>query len=174
MQKLLDAAGEQVEVCHDRDWGCVGMDGACPLDDGEVDVAVAVAEPGVAFDAQGVACVHRARIPLVTVGARTSDPVTEYATENVDRIDDDSLEVIRRAAQDVTGYRRAVEDELATRLADDEQVDISVHRRPGAIEVVLTGTLDPPRAAALSDVARAVIRHYDVRVPVINVSVSAP
>lgn len=174
VQKLLTAAGEHVDVCHDRDWGCAGMDGDCPLDGREVDVAVAVAEPGVPFDAQGVACVYRARIPLVTIGARTSDPITEYATANVGQIDDDSIEVIRQATHDVTGHRCAVEDELATRLADGERVDVAVRRGVGAIDVVLTGELRPHRAAMLTDVARAAVRAHDGRVPVINVSVAAP
>ncbi len=174
MQKLLDGAGERVDVCHDHEWGCVGMDGGCPLDERDIDVAVAVAEPGLPFDAQGVACVHRARIPIVTVGARATDPVTEYATVNVSRVDDDALATIRLAASDVSGHQRAVEEELAERLADDERVEVIVRRQPSAIEVVLVAELAPARAATLTDVARAAIRSYDGRVPVINVSATTP
>ena len=174
MEKLLDSAGDQVDVCHDSDWGCVGLDGGCPLDGRDIDVAVAVAEPGVPFDAQGVACVYRARIPIVTVGARATDPVTDYATTNVSRVDHDALETIRLASHDVSGHRRAVEEHLAERLTADEHVEVTVRRGPKMIEVMLTGELAPLRAAALTDVARAAIRGYDGRVAVINVSASAP
>jgi len=171
---MLDGAGVRFDVCHDSDWGCVGMDGGCPLDERDIDVAVAVAEPAVPFDAQGVACLYRARIPIVTIGARTTDPVTEYATVNVDRIDDEMLERVREASRDVSGHRGAVEAELVDRLADDEHVEVRVHRRPDAIDVVLVGEFEPSRAAALTDVARAAIRAYDGRVAVINVGTTAP
>lgn len=173
VQKLLDEAGDRTDVCHDSDWGCAGLEGGCPLDDRDIDVAVAVAEPGVPFDAQGVACVHRARVPIVTVGARPSDPVTDYAVVNVSRVDDDTLTAIREAAQDVSGHRAAIEAELAARLRGDEHVEVTVRRQPNAIEVVLVGELEPTRAAALADAARASIREYDDRVAVINVAASA-
>jgi hypothetical protein len=174
VQKLLDGAGERVDVCHDSDWGCVGMDGGCPLDEQDIDVAVAVAEPGVPFDAQGVACVYRARIPIVTIGARATDPVTEYATDNVGHVDDETVERIRRASQDASGHRAAVEEELAERLSEDERVDVTVRRLPDTIEVTLVAELAPARAASLTDAARAAIRSYDGRVTVINVSTTAP
>lgn len=174
LQKLLDGAGGHVDVCHDGDWGCVGMDGGCPLDEQDIDVAVAVAEPGAPFDAQGVACVYRARIPIVAVGARMSDPVREYATVNVDQVDDETVETIRQASQDVTGHVAAVEAELAERLSDGEHVDVTVRRLPNTIEVVLVGELAPQRVATLTDVARAAIREYDGRVAVINVSAATP
>lgn len=174
MQKLLDGAGDQVDVCHDSDWGCVGMEGGCPLDERDIDVAVAVAEPGVPFDAQGIACLYRARIPIVTVGARATDPVTNYATVNVSRVDRDALETIRLASQDVSGHRGAVEEHLADRLSADEHIEVTVRRGPNTIDVVLTGEFAPSRVASLTDVARAAIRGYDGRVGVINVSSTTP
>lgn len=174
VQKLLDGAGDQVDVCHDSDWGCVGMEGGCPLDERDIDVAVAVAEPGVPFDAQGIACLYRARIPIVTVGARATDPVTNYATVNVSRVDRDALETIRLASQDVSGHRGAVEEHLADRLSADEHIEVTVRRGPNTIDVVLTGEFAPSRVASLTDVARAAIRGYDGRVGVINVSSTTP
>lgn len=174
VEKLLDGAGDVVDVCHDGDWGCVGIDDHCPLDGQGIDVAVAVAERGAEVDAQGVACVHRARIPLVTVGARAQDPVTTYSTAGVTRVDDDALDVIRRAANDGSGHRDAVEQALATHLAEDEQVSVTVRRRTNELDVVLTGDLSPARSSALADVARGAVRAHDGRVAVINVSSAPP
>lgn len=170
MEKLLVGAGELLDTCHDRSWGCTGLDGRCPLDGHDIDVAVAVAEPGVAFDAQGVACVHRARIPLVTIGARPNDPVGEFATVNVARADETALPAIRTAAADASGHQRAVEHDLAAHLEAAEHVAVTVQRRPNAVHVVLVGHLTPTRAAALTDVARAAIRAHDRRIAVIDVS----
>lgn len=98
LHRFLVAAGHEVSECHDRHWGCVGMDGVCPLDDRTIDVAIAGVEAGDRFDPQGIACVHRAQIALITVGATDHDPVLEYATMSVDRVDAgllDSIEVVR-------------------------------------------------------------------------------
>ncbi len=98
LQRFLEAAGHEVCECHDRHWGCVGMDGVCPLDDRTIDVAVAGVEAGDRFDPQGIACVYRAQIALVTVGATERDPVLPYATIAVDRVDAtllDSIETIQ-------------------------------------------------------------------------------
>lgn len=98
LQRFLEAAGHEVCECHDRHWGCVGMDDVCPLDDRTIDVAVAGVEAGDRFDPQGIACVYRAQIALVTVGATEHDPVLPYATIAVERVDAtllDSIETIR-------------------------------------------------------------------------------
>jgi hypothetical protein len=53
---------------------------------------------GARFDPQGIACVYRAQIALVTVGATEHDPVLPYATIAVERVDTtllDAIETIR-------------------------------------------------------------------------------
>lgn len=173
LQKLLGGAGELIDVCDEGDWGCAGMDERCPLDGRDIDVAVVVAERGVPFDAQGVACVHRARIPLVSIGARAHDPVSAYSVSGVARVDDEALAAIRVAAEDGSAHRRAVEAALATHLADDEDLAVTVRRRADAIDVELSGELSPTRLAAVADLARAAVRAHDGRVSVINIRVSA-
>ena len=39
--RFLNAAGHRVRLCHDSNWGCVGMDDVCPLDECTIDVAIA-------------------------------------------------------------------------------------------------------------------------------------
>jgi hypothetical protein len=98
LHRFLAAAGHEVCVCHDRHWGCVGMDGVCPLDDRTINVAIAGVEAGDRFDPQGIACVYRAQIALVTVGATEHDPVLPYSTIAVERVDAtllDGIETIR-------------------------------------------------------------------------------
>ncbi len=170
-RELLHDAGFDVEECHDRDWGCVGMDGDCPLDVLTVDVAVAVSEPGDRFDAQGIACLHRARVPIVTIGATAHDPVLGYATTNVAFVEPSIIPIIREAAADASGHRRAVEYSLAARVAAGETISTSVRRRGGQIDVDLTGNISGARAAALADAARAAIREYDPHASAIDVSV---
>ena len=94
LERFLADAGHEVAVCHDGSWGCVGMDGVCPLDERVIDVAVAAAEAGDRFDPHGIACAYRAGVPLVTVGATPNDPVLRYATAAVGRVDQELLDVL--------------------------------------------------------------------------------
>lgn len=169
---VLQSAGHLVGTCHDGAWGCVGLEGTCPLDERDIDVAVAVAEPSDRFDAQGIACLHRARVPIVTVGATADDPVLRFATTSLERLDASTVDAVDDAAHDASGHQRAVEHAISPRLAPDEQVVVEVRRRPKAVAVQLSGRVDPARAAALADVARAALRAYDSRVTVIDISVS--
>lgn len=73
----LVAAGHDVVRCLDEGHGdmCRGMPGGmgCPVDDGQVDVAVAVqALGGSPLEVDGVRCVVRHFIPLVTTGDASS------------------------------------------------------------------------------------------------------
>jgi hypothetical protein len=172
LEALLIDAGHEVMVCHDQHWGCVGLDGVCPLDEFPVDVAVAVAEPGDRFDAQGVTCMHRARVPIVTVGARRDDPVLDYSTVNCPRVDATLLTAIESAALDASGHRRAIERRLHEHLKSDEHVVVSVERTARRLDVLLTANLDAVRVTALADVARHAARGYDRHVDVIDVSVT--
>lgn len=172
VQRLLSDADATVDVCSDGDWVCSGMEGHCPLDGGDIDVAVAVASRGRRFDAQGIACVQRARIPIVTVGATASDPVLRFATESLARIDGRVIVAVEAAAADATGHLRAVEEALTTRLRTDEMVSTHIRRMTGSIHVALHGDVAPDRVSAIVDVARAAVRAYDPHVPVIDVSFS--
>lgn len=172
LERLLADAGHDVTICHDQHWGCAGLEGECPLDGRPVDVAIAVAEPGDRFDAQGLTCVHRARIPIVTVGARPDDPVLDYATMNAPRIGPSLLTAIESAALDTSGHRRAIDARLRAHLGDDEHVTVSVERSPRRLDILLNADVETARAAALADVARQAARDFDRHVDVIDVSVS--
>jgi len=171
---MVADAGHDVHPCHDRGWGCVGMDGQCPLDDDAVDVAVTVAEPGGRFDPQGVACAHRARIPIVAVGATPDDPVLAYVVANVPHGDSSVVVAMEAAAKDATGHRKAIKSALMTHRRPDECLHVSVERDARRIDVMVVANADDTRAAALADVARAAVREYDPHVNVIDVSVVSP
>lgn len=94
LELFLVGAGHEVCFCHDGRWGCVGMDGTCPLDERAIDVATAHTEASDRFDPHGIACVYRADVALVAIGATNNDPVLQYATIAVDRVDDELLESI--------------------------------------------------------------------------------
>ncbi len=171
--RMVIDAGHVVHTCHDRNWGCIGMDDRCPLDD-PVDVAIAVAEPGGRFDPQGVACAHRARIPIVAVGATEADPVLDYVVTNVPHGDGSIVVAMEAAAKDASGHGDAITDALASHRRPDECIHVSVERSARGIDVLLVVGADDARAAALADVARAAVREYDSHVNVIDVSVVAP
>ncbi len=170
LTELLARADASVEICHDGSWGCTGMNRTCPLDRREVSVAVAVPEPSGRFDPQGVACAHRARIPIVTVGADENDPVLDFATKHVSHVDQSVVGALRAAARDASGHERAVVDELHRFLADDERVRVAARRDHDHISVVVAGHFDGARAAAVADHARAAVRAHDPHAAVIDVS----
>lgn len=172
-EQVITDAGHQVSDCHDGDWGCVGMDGTCPLDAHAIDVAVAIPEPGGRFDAQGIACAHRARIPIVAVGATPADPVLRYATTNVSD-EDELLAAMDAAVGDASGCVRAVEEVLAEHLGPDEQVGVSARRDGLHLQVRLAADVHPERASTLADLARGAARAHDRRASVIDVSVVSP
>ncbi len=174
LERMIVAAGHDLDACHDRSWGCIGMDGGCPLDEVAVDVAIAVAEPGGRFDPQGVACAHRARIPIVAVGATEADPVLDYVVANVPHGDESVLVAMEAAATDAGGHRFAVKAALVPHHRAHESIHVSVERSASNINVLLTvANVDEARAAALADIARAAVRAFDPHVNVIDVSVVA-
>lgn len=167
---ILGDRCSEIEGCHDTSWGCTGLDDRCPLDHGAIDVAVAVADPSGGFDAQGIACVHRARIPIVAVGATPGDPVLGLAVEQVP-FGGDLLAAVERAAVDVSGHVAAVEAALAPHVRQGEHVRVRVDRRRGSIAVRLIAELAADRVGPLADRARAAIREFDPRATVIDVAV---
>ena len=171
VEQVVTGAGHRVHRCHERAWGCVGLDDACALDGGEIDVAIAVAGPSGRFDPQGIACAHRARIPIVTVGADVADPACKYALVNVSDVNGPLLEAIRSTAGEASGHRAAILAALAEHLGPDERVGVTAERLPGCLEITLATDLDRGRHHALADIARAATRRYDPRVAVIDVSV---
>ncbi len=174
LEQLLADDGMTVRTCHDRAWGCVGMHDRCPLDDTTVEVAVAVAEPGDRFDPHGVACAHRARIPVVTVGATAGDPVLDFATFDHGRVDEAIAVTVRAAARDASRHRRAIEAATPDFLHDGESITVEVRREASSIHVDVAGRFGEDRVTSIADHVRAAVRAFDPHVSVIDVSVASP
>lgn len=174
LEQLLHEAGHQVHACHEREWGCVGLDDRCPLDEGPIDVAVVLPEPGGRFDAQGVACAHRRRIPILAVGADEHDPIRRSAQAHVPAVDETVPAVVAKLAGDASGHIAAIEQALADHTDQGEQIVVSARRTPTrlAVQLVLSGR--PERSTSLADVARAAARGFDPEIAVIDVSVVQP
>lgn len=91
----LSAAGHDVVRCFERDLGnfpCNALyaGGHCPLDDGEVDVAVVVrghAWPSPMPRERGAVCAVRAGVPLVDAGVTVRSPFERWAAVTVDATD---------------------------------------------------------------------------------------
>lgn len=171
LEQILDDANIRVTVCHDGTWGCAGLHDACPLDGLTADVAIAVPDPSDRFDPQGIACVFRARIPIITVGATANDPVLQYSAKNLARVDRAVVGAARALATNASSHQRAIEEALDPYIVADENVGVSVRRSADSIDVMLVGDVDPGRFAALADIARAAVRAHDPRIRGIDVSV---
>lgn len=174
LEQVLAEAGHAVHACHDRDWGCVGLEDRCPLDEGPIDVAVVLPEPGGRFDAQGVACAHRRRIPILAVGADAHDPIRRVATAHVTAVDEGTAAALERLGSDASGHIAAIEQALAERTEQGESVVVTATRSPNRLAVQLVLDADERRANAIADAARAAARGYDPEIAVIDVSVVVP
>jgi hypothetical protein len=144
----LEAAGHAVSRCHDSAdaFPCAALaeDGQCPLDAGDVDVALDVRahphrQPSPLED--GVACALRHRLPLVVAGGAALDPYDDFATVVLDRPYDVVDACVHAAEGELAGHTA-----VATRATDaatrrDErgaEVAVSVHRRAGTLVVDIT------------------------------------
>jgi hypothetical protein len=82
----LEALGHQVERCHDPEdehgFPCVGLStGDCPLERGEVDVALTVRGPSHPRPTpleDGITCALRKRVPVVVAGRTTPNPFAAF------------------------------------------------------------------------------------------------
>ena len=88
-ESRLRDAGHRVSRCHDAGepaFPCKDLDGGCPLDAEQVEVALLVrdadgAEPTPAED--GARCALRRHLPLVVSSASGTSPFDEWAAETV-------------------------------------------------------------------------------------------
>ena len=159
-----------VHVCQDQTWGCAELVDGCPLDHHDVDVAVVVADQLGAVEPAGVACAHRARIPVLAVGCDIDEPAAAHATKRIG-FGDDVVAAAAEAAADASAYVDAVELALSTHLASGESVEVRAERTPRSVVITLVADLDDRRAGTLADRARDAVRRYDTRVAVIDVKV---
>jgi hypothetical protein len=154
----LVAAGHTVSRCHEgaSAFPCAALaaGGQCPLEAGNVDVALDVRahphrQPSPLED--GITCALRHRIPVVIAGGAALNPFDGYATTVLDR-PYDVVDACRRAAEGELAGHTAVAASAMTAAAHapggDAMLDVSVHRRSGT----LVADIKAPRS--LDDRAR--------------------
>lgn len=176
-EEELTAAGHTVVGCEAADPSapCVGLEsgGACPLDDGDVDVAVvsrATAELQP-FE-RGALCAARSRVPVVLVGnprqAVSFGPGTHLAHG-------DLLGAVASAARSGDAHEAAIRRELLMSGVidgadvDEQRVTFDVERSPRRLRLVVGLDADDPRADGIRKAAAEALRRFDQTAAVIDV-----
>lgn len=175
----LRAAGHEVVNCDSFDptAPCRGLEpsGTCPIDDGDVDVAlVSRAGQELTMAERGALCAARRRIPVVvdaTEGTAVSfGPGTHPAGDDVVAACEDAA---RSGAAHAAAIRRdlLVRGVLAPERIDgpDADVSIEVDREPGRLRLTIA-TSAGSDVMALAKAAVEALRRFDPHVPVIDVS----
>lgn len=177
----LVGAGHTVVGCVAADprAPCRGLDavGDCPLDAGDVEVAV-VARAGddLAPSERGALCAARRRVPVVLAGdprlAVSFGPGTHLAGT-------DLVATVREAAVSGLAHAAAIRRDLLVRgvvtPADvdgaDPPISFSVRREPGRLRLTLRMPADEPRRPGITKAAQESLRRFDQWAPVIDVIV---
>lgn len=181
--ELVDA-GHVVVGCDAADaWApCRGLDvvGDCPLDDGDVDVAV-VARAGddMVPSERGALCAARRRVPVVLTGdprhAVSFGPGTHLAGS-------DLLGACRDASSSGLAHAAAVRRDLLMRgVVTPEDVDgpnppvtFEVAREPRRLRLTVRMPEGEPRQAGITKAAQEALRRFDQWSTVIDVVVEHP
>ncbi len=156
----LAEAGHSIARCHGQDeaaFPCRGLDGGdCPLDAGDVDVAVVVrGEPdmsGLDRDAgeDGARCALRRHIPLVVTGNVARSPLRGFATAVTPDGSDLAEAVAAAAAAPLRRHADVARSAFATVLEahglDARLADAEVVRRGSELHVELRATGPVPGA----------------------------
>lgn len=167
----LVGAGHTVVGCDavDPSAPCRGLDivGECPLDRGDVDVAVVARVDGrVAPSERGALCAARRRIPVVLTGslrnAVSFGPGTHVAGA-------DLLATCQSAAGSGAAHAAAVRRELLIHgvVAPDEvdgpgaPIGFEVQREPRRLRLVVRMPEGDPRSQAVVKAAHEAIRRFD-------------
>jgi hypothetical protein len=178
----LVGAGHTVVGCDAADpWApCRGLDvvGDCPLDDGDIDVAV-VARAGTDMEPseRGALCASRRRVPVVLTGnpkhAVSFGPGTHLAGT-------DLLATVRDAASSGLAHAAAIRRDLLIHdVLRPEDVDganppisFSVRREPNRLRLTVTMPQGEPREPGITKAAAEALRRFDQWTPVIDVVVA--
>lgn len=177
----LIAAGHVVVGCDAADPSapCRGLDvvGECPLDAGDVDVAV-VARAGEPMEPseRGALCASRRRVPVVITGnprhAVSFGPGTHLAGP-------DLLTSCQQAATSGAAHAAAIRRELLIHGVltpddvdgQDPPVHFDVRREPRRLRLTVTTPADDPRIAGITKAAQEALRRFDRWATVIDVVV---
>jgi hypothetical protein len=177
----LLAAGHQVVGCapDDRSSPCRGLEaiGRCPLDDGDVDVAV-VTRVGGEFtpSERGALCAARHRIPVVISGnprhAVSFGPGTHMAGGDV-------VDACAKAASSGSAHVAAIRRTLLMAGvvtvddvdSDPARISFEVRRQPRRLRLAVRFPADEPRIDSITKSAAEALRAFDRHTPVIDVVV---
>lgn len=178
----LTGAGHTVVGCDAADaWApCRGLDvvGDCPLDAGDVDVAVVARAGGDMVPSErGALCAARRRVPVVLAGdprhAVSFGPGTHLAGS-------DLLGTCRDASTSGLAHAAAVRRELLIHGAltpDDVDgpnppITFEVDREPRRLRLTVTLPEGEPREAGITKAAQEALRRFDQWSTVIDVVVA--
>ncbi len=171
--------GHTIEGCTpvDSSAPCKGLEpsGVCPLDGGDIDVAVVGRQGGpLAADERGALCAARYRVPVVVAGdprdAVSFGPGTHLAPS-------DLIGTCERAARSGDAHVAAIRRELlmsAVVIPDDVDVDdppisFAVRREPHRLRLEVRAPADEPRLPSIVKAAGEALRRFDSHTPVIDV-----
>jgi len=179
----LERAGHRVLRCHRPGasaFPCKALvpGEQCPLDETEIDVALAVrsrprSQPAPQED--GVTCALRRHIPLVVAGSPILDPFDEYATGVVERGGDIVDAVVRAASAPLPQHTEAAARTLRVVL-DRREIRaspvVAVVRDGGVLRVDVTGAEHLDRATRAMAAVRmtAAVREIDTTARGIDVA----
>ena len=178
-ERELREHGHTIEGCTpvDPSAPCKGLEplGECPLDAGDVDVAVVGRTGGpLAADERGALCAARYRVPVVVAGdsrgAVSFGPGTHLAPN-------DLVGACERAARSGDAHVAAIRRELlmaAVVAPDDVDVDdppirFEVCREPRRLRLEVHAPADEPRLPSIVKAAGEALRRFDTHTPVIDV-----
>jgi hypothetical protein len=175
----LVAAGHTVVGCMPADPSapCRALEplGECPLDAGDIDVAVASRSGGdLTASERGALCAARYRVPVVITGspqrAVSFGPGTHLAGE-------DLVATCARAARSGAAHEAAIRRQLlmtgVVRPDDVEgdrpRVEFRVTREPHRLRLVIRVPEGDARLPTITKSAAEALRHFDQRSTVIDV-----
>jgi hypothetical protein len=175
----LRAHGHTIEGCApvDPSAPCKGLEplGKCPLDAGDIDVAVVGRTGGpLAADERGALCAARYRVPVVVAGnprdAVSFGPGTHLAPT-------DLIGACERAARSGDAHVAAIRRELLMAAVitpadvdvDDPPISFRVRRESRRLRLEIHAPVDEPRLPSIVKAAGEALRRFDTHTPVIDV-----
>jgi hypothetical protein len=182
----LRQSGHTVDRCHEEGlpaFPCNGiLDGSCPIDRRETDVAVVVrrhVNPQALPSEDGVACAIRHAVPVVLVGPDALNPSEDWLTAAVDADgDDDVVKAVEEAAAAAMDRHRLAALRTVHQFIDGTEIepadcDVTVTRAGEGLRVLVSvpGGRDADPTLAMSARVAGAVRAVDPVTPRIDVQV---
>jgi hypothetical protein len=180
----LRQSGHTVDRCHEQGlpaFPCNAiLDGSCPIERHEADVAVVVrrhVHPEAQPTEDGVACAIRHAVPVVLVGAEAMNPYEDWLAAAVDG-DGDVVRAVEEAADTAMDRHRAAALRTVHQFIDGTDIepadcDVTVTRAGDAWRwlVAVPGGRDADPTLAMSARVAGAVRAVDPATPRIDVQV---